>query len=258
MSLAERIEEMETELARLKHELPSPAVERAVKQVAFIVDKSGSMQSCRTQVISGFNEFVGDLKKEAALDIRFTLTLFDTVVEERHTALPVADVPLLGDETYVPGGCTALYDALGLTLASLENRLGEDRETPVVVVVMTDGLENSSREYGQRAISDRIKALSDKGNWTFVFMGADQDAWAAAAPLGIPPANTLSYASAQTGATMEQTTGATLKHLKSGARATRDFYGPPTPGDTARARSEGAKLGWDIRRAKEAAKKAGK
>lgn len=203
----------------------SPAVTATkTKEVAFIVDKSGSMEACREQVISGFNEFVGDLQREADLSINFWATMFDTVIEHQVHGRPVKEVNPLTRESYVPGGCTALYDALGATLNKMEALLKDETQTPIVVVVMTDGHENSSREFNQQAIAARIKALQDKGNWTFVFMGAAQDAWAAAAPLGIAQANTMSYESKATGQSITSNSQATIAHLRSGDLQTRSFY----------------------------------
>lgn len=194
------------------------------KEVAFIVDKSGSMETCREQVISGFNEFVGDLKRERDMDIRFSATFFDTEVVVRHDGWTVGDVPILTRDTYRPGGTTALYDAVGATLNALERRLAGNTDTPVVVVIQTDGHENSSREYGHAQIARRISDLQAKGNWTFVFMGANQDAWAAASKLNIPQMNTMSYDSTRTGQSIGSTSQATLKHLRTGLKATKGFY----------------------------------
>lgn len=195
-----------------------------VKEVAFIVDKSGSMDSCRQQVISGYNEFVGDLKREKDLDIRFSLTLFDTIVHVMFHSHTVTDVRDMDAAAYAPDGWTALYDALGLTLSALEARLGSDKDTPVVVIVMTDGQENSSREFNRDKIKAKIEALQKRGNWTFVFMGADQDAWAAGGAIGIPRANTLSYGKAVTGQSIGQTSQATTTLLRSGNKSSDSFY----------------------------------
>lgn len=205
---------------------PTGIVVTKTKEVAFIVDKSGSMESCRAQVISGFNEFVGDLQREKDLDIRFSATFFDTGVEQRLQGVPVSEAPVLTRENYTPGGCTALYDALGATLNKMEARLSGNNDTPIVVIVQTDGLENSSREFGQPEIAAKIKLLSARGNWTFVFMGADQDAWATAAPLGISKENTLSYASSNTAGSIGTTSSSTAELLRSGKKQTRSFYKP--------------------------------
>lgn len=209
----------------------APAAPRAtkVKEVAFIVDESGSMETCRQQVISGYNEFVGDLKREKELDIRFSLTLFDTEVRTVVKGELVREIRDMETNDYRPAGNTALYDALGATLNALETRLKGDTETPITVIVMTDGQENSSREFTREAIRTRIEGLQRQGNWTFVFMAADQDARAAGGAIGIPPANTLSYSSSATGQSISQTSDATLKHLRSGEKQSRSLYRPPRP-----------------------------
>lgn len=212
-----------------------PFTQTAVKEVVFIVDKSGSMAVCRDQVLSGYNEYVDALKRATDLNIRFSATFFDTEVAIGKQSVPIQDVPRLTPARYAPGGCTALYDAIGQTLDALDRRLQGTRDTPVVVIIQTDGHENASREFDQQRIREQIKTLEQRGNWSFVFMGADQDAWDAAAPLGISFDNTLSYASTATGQSILRNADYTLKHLRSDAGQTRSFYTaeppeePPSP-----------------------------
>mgnify|MGYP001614748731 FL=1 len=116
------------------------------KVVAAILDKSGSMAACRSEVIDGFNEFLGTLEGEANTTV--SVTLFDTVVTLAHDAKVPADVPKLTSESYAPGGCTALLDAIGKTVSALGAKVGTGADAPsVVCLIMTDGQENSSQEF---------------------------------------------------------------------------------------------------------------
>jgi len=168
--------------------------------VNVVLDKSGSMESCRDATISGFNEFKGDQQREGKMlksKTLVSLTLFDTTYEMRHIAVPVEDVPDLTRATYVPGGMTALYDAVGASIRAVEAT--KDLPAKVLFVIQTDGAENSSREWDRARIFKLIEDKRKEG-WAFLFMGADQDAYAASAGMGIAAGSTVSYASANTSA----------------------------------------------------------
>ncbi len=158
--------------------------------VSFILDKSGSMQSCVDATISGYNEYVNTLKKDKKSAYDFSLTLFDTTAEARHKGLPIGEVPEISRETYVPSGMTALYDAVMKTVTEVEKI---EEKGKVLCIIMTDGAENSSREYKQIDLSNKVKELEKTGKWTFVFLGANQDSWAVAQNFGFAQANVANY-----------------------------------------------------------------
>ena len=133
---------------------------------------SGDVSHLTDAVISGVDEFVSELRRDPG-DTRFSLTAFDTRVEHVHIAVPLAEVPSLAETGYEPGGMTALFDAVAHTVLATDERLraqGRDAEK-VMVVVMTDGLENSSTDYTARTLSDLIQAYDGRPNWTFVYLG---------------------------------------------------------------------------------------
>jgi uncharacterized protein YegL len=157
--------------------------------VNVILDKSGSMSTKVQDVIGGFNLYLDELAKEPAVDYGISLTLFDTLVEMRYKAVPLAKVAKLNDTTYCPGGNTALLDAIGNTVQTV----GTEGFDKTVTVIMTDGEENSSREWTMQAIRELIGKKETKGNWTFVFLGANLDAFTQGASLGVPMANAFCY-----------------------------------------------------------------
>ena len=140
-------------------------------------------------VIGGFNLYLDELGKEPAVDYGFSLTLFDTVVEMRYKAVTLANVAKLDDASYRPSGNTALLDAIGNTVQTAST----DGFDKTITVIMTDGEENSSREWTLPAIRELIKSKEAAGNWTFVFLGANPDAFAQGARLGVPMANAVRY-----------------------------------------------------------------
>jgi len=167
--------------------------------ITVILDRTGSMESIRDDTIGGFNTF---LKKQKAEPGAATLTLvqFDTQdpYEVVHHFQPIAKVPELTRDTYVPRASTPLLDALGRGVNDLEKCLGElreeDRPSKVVMVVVTDGQENSSREFRKGQIEKMVKERTEKDGWQFVFLSADLAAIGDAQAVGIAADAVLLFA----------------------------------------------------------------
>ena len=157
-------------------------------EIAFILDRSGSMNSCQQAAIAGFNQFLDDQQKTEGL-AKLTLVLFDDEYLVAVSSIPVQEVVPLTDDTYQPRGCTALLDAIGQTVDDLGRRLAalteKDRPGQVIVAILTDGLENASQRFNWKEIAGMIKHQTDTYKWIFLFLGANQDAIATAANLSI-------------------------------------------------------------------------
>jgi uncharacterized protein YegL len=144
--------------------------------VAFVLDKSGSMQIVEEAVVAGYNDYLRELRGQGG-ETRFSLTTFDTRFEHVCVGEPLDTVAELDNRVYRPDGMTALYDAIAHTVLQTERRLRADgrSDEKVLVVVMTDGLENSSTDYDARAIADLVRTYEDRANWTFVYLGAGHE-----------------------------------------------------------------------------------
>ena len=155
-----------------------------------IMDRSGSMWDIQKPAIMGFNEVLGGVKAAAqkyaqTQEQLMTLVLFDsTSIDNLYWNADPAGVPILTEETYVPGACTPLYDAMGRTLTSLEKELRGDTNHSVVVTVITDGYENDSHEYDLAAVRALVEHLKSEG-WSFAYMGTDHDVHAVSVSLSI-------------------------------------------------------------------------
>jgi uncharacterized protein YegL len=159
--------------------------------VNVILDKSGSMASKLNDVIEGFNAYADGLAQEDQVEYLFSLTLFDTQVAYRDVAIPLAGVRKLDNKSYQPGGNTALNDAIGITVRKIDG--DRPQVDKIVTVIMTDGEENSSREWTHDAVKALISQKESEGTWTFVFLGATPDAWSQGRAYGIPAANVAQY-----------------------------------------------------------------
>ena len=165
-------------------------------EIAFILDRSGSMQPLVEQTIAGFNHFLRD-QQALPGQARFTLVLFDDRIETPVDAVPVAEVVALDTTTYTTRGSTALLDAIGHTIDTLGKRLAAtpeaDRPGKVIVAILTDGHENASRRFPMADINQRITHQREVYQWEFLFLGANQDAIATASTMGIQGHNAATF-----------------------------------------------------------------
>jgi hypothetical protein len=145
------------------------------------------MESCHSDVIGGFNSFI----KEQDPNSTLTLVQFDHEYLVSFSDVKMSEVKPLTNGTYVPRGSTALLDAVGKFIKSVSDTL------PRTVAIFTDGLENSSKSYTKAHLKDLVEQKTKDG-WKFIYMGANQDAYAEAGSIGICAQNTMEYDSNKT------------------------------------------------------------
>src|ERR1035437_3209746 len=144
--------------------------------ISVVLDRSGSMSSIASDTIGGFNTFL-KTQKEAVGTCTFSLMQFDNEHTIIHDGVDINEVPDLDATTFVPRGGTALWDAIGRTIHATGAYLGKmkeaDRPEKVVFVIITDGDENSSREFSHAKVREMIKHQTDKYQWGIIFLGAN-------------------------------------------------------------------------------------
>jgi uncharacterized protein YegL len=157
-------------------------------ELVCIIDRSGSMDRVKDEAIHGFNHFIEEQAKLEG-EVIVSTTLFNTDVDTIYSGQPIKDVKELTPKTYVPLGCTALHDAVCETIDAVGKRIAEaneeDRPCKVIVSILTDGLENSSRRFKKKDVLERIKHQSEKYGWEFIYLAANQDAFAEGESMGI-------------------------------------------------------------------------
>ena len=164
-----------------------------------IVDRSGSMSDCLDATINGYNEQVNKIrsltKEFPEQDIRMGFTMFNDIIHMPAVAQDLSKATKLSRENYVPNGSTALFDAIGNTVLKLEETILETSDLPVtfVIVVLTDGYENSSKMFNLHQIRSLIKRLEATEKWTFSFIGATLDAVAVADQMAFRKQNSFSF-----------------------------------------------------------------
>jgi len=161
-------------------------------EIIVITDRSGSMITIANDVIGGYNTFIQEQQKVPG-EARVTFTQFDTEYEVIYAGKILTSVPILDNNTFIPRGGTALLDAIGRTLNEQGQRISsEDWADLVIVCIITDGEENSSREFSRERIKE-MTAHAEKTGWKFIYIGANQDSFQVAQGLGMNNAVTTNY-----------------------------------------------------------------
>jgi hypothetical protein len=172
------------------------ATKKEVKDtlLSVLLDRSGSMSSYTHATIEGFNKFVAEQRGEEGIGaLRMSLVQFDDQYEVNFTAEDVDDIPELDASSYIPRGMTALNDALLHSIRDTERWVKKNKyDGNVLFLIITDGLENASREASLTDVADAIQSKEDAG-WSFVFMGANIDSFATGESYNIPVGNVANY-----------------------------------------------------------------
>lgn len=164
-------------------------------ELVFILDRSGSMAGLEDDTVGGFNSMIEKQKKEDG-ECFVTTVLFDHEVETLHDRVPLREIEAMTNEEYYVRGCTALIDAIGMTVKHIEevHRYIRKEDVPArtVFVITTDGLENASREYSADKVRKMIESKKKDG-WEFLFIGANIDAVETAKHFGIGADRAVNY-----------------------------------------------------------------
>lgn len=199
--------------------------------ISFIQDRSGSMSSCWDETLNGFKTYVKDLvadqKKDNEVEYLFSLTTFDTQIETPYmgSAIDKVDVDIL--QKYGPRGSTALYDAVGKTLQAIDDDKNITFDKAIVVIV-TDGQENQSREWSKEALHAAIDERIQRGNWTFTYLGTQPETWADASSLGMGVGASATYNAQNAGATYATMAMASSNMARSSMKSSRAFMADNT------------------------------
>ncbi len=197
-------------------------------ELVFILDRSGSMGGLETDTIGGFNSTLEDQRKLEG-ETRVSTILFDNQFEELHDRIDLKDIQALTSQQYFVRGSTALYDAVAMGIRKIANVQAavktEAQADKVIVVIITDGYENSSRETSAAMLKKMIKEKRAEG-WEFIFMGANIDAALAAGEIGISASNAANYVPDSQGVKIQyECLSEAVISLRSGQAMPKDWQG---------------------------------
>lgn len=171
-------------------------MKKGLTELVFILDRSGSMSGLESDTIGGYNGMLDKQKKEAGQAV-VTTVLFDDQYELLHDRIPLHAISKVTDKEYYVRGMTALLDAVGKTIHKIANvqkhTAEEARADKVLFVIITDGMENASREYGYKQIQTLVEQQKSQYGWEFIFLGANIDAVATADKFGIHKDRAVNY-----------------------------------------------------------------
>ena len=168
-------------------------------ELVMILDKSGSMHGLEADTIGGFNAMI-EKEKKLGIDVRVTTVLFNDKMDRLYEHREIRSVRPLTERTYETGGTTALLDAVGDTILHMEQSGTADRQgTKVIVVIITDGMENASTEFTKAKVKELISDKQEKAGWDFIYLGANIDAAEEADAIGVRKANAVTYKNTSSG-----------------------------------------------------------
>ena len=186
--------------------------------VCFVLDETGSMDRYKDVTISGYNEYIDQLRSEKKFSMM--LTRFNSASIEIGEPEPIQDATRLTNETYNPNNLTPLYDAVVATIKKADK---VKNGGAVLVVVMTDGQENASRQYTREDVFKLIEKKEEDG-WQFAYLGANQDAYAEGQKLGVAGGSTINYGQTKTSETFAAMADSSRKYSEAGSVADRNFF----------------------------------
>lgn len=164
-------------------------------EMVLVLDESGSMSDLTRDTIGGFNSMI-EKEKKLDVDAHVTTVLFNDQYKMLYNRRELKDVSKMTDKDYMPGGMTALLDAVGRTIHKMDMVAGihrKDKGNKVLFVIITDGEENDSKEYTYADVKKLIKDRQENAGWEFIFLGANIDAAAEAENLGIDRDRAVKY-----------------------------------------------------------------
>jgi hypothetical protein len=163
--------------------------------IVYVLDESGSMNSIKNDTIGAFNQFISEQQKVEG-EASCTLVKFNSKIEKVYENVSILKIPNLDESNYKPSAMTRLYDAIGSTIKETKSSIKmlpeENQPEKVLFVILTDGQENTSKEFDRDTIFEKIAKREKKG-WNFIYLGANQDAMKEGGKIGISKGKTATW-----------------------------------------------------------------
>ncbi|MCR5149814.1 MAG: VWA domain-containing protein [Clostridiales bacterium] len=171
-------------------------MKKNLTELVMILDRSGSMGGLESDTIGGYNSMLKKQREEEG-EVLVSTVLFDDRSEVLYDRVPLEKMPKMTDKEYYVRGCTALLDAIGGAIHHIGNihkyARDEDRPEKTIFVIITDGMENASREYSYERVKKMVERQKEKYGWEFLFLGANIDAIETAGRFGINADRAANY-----------------------------------------------------------------
>ena len=177
-------------------------MKKNLTEIVFILDRSGSMSGLERDTIGGYNSMLEKQRKEEG-EAYVSTVLFDNTAEVIHDRVPIDKISDITDKEYYVRGCTALLDAVGGAIHHIGNihKYAREEDVPkkTIFIITTDGMENASRSYTYEKVKSMIERQKEKYGWEFIFLGANIDAAAVGAKMGISEDRSVQFTNDEAG-----------------------------------------------------------
>lgn len=148
-------------------------------KIVVILDESGSMETIKNNMLNSLNDLIKEQKEIKERPSTFTLVKFNDKINVKYENFPLEEIKLLKSYDYIPSGSTALYDAIGYTI----NRFRNERD--VLMVIITDGQENSSKKYNKEFVTTKLNEKKKYNNWSYVYLSCDLETFRQGTSIGL-------------------------------------------------------------------------
>jgi uncharacterized protein YegL len=216
-----------------------PPKAKKYTRVALVIDRSASMGTVRDAAYSGINEQIKTLKRNAKKGGETTVSYiqFDDIIETLWENRPAKDLKEIEYNDYVPRNSTALRDAMGKAIRCLQSSGPETADTGYLVIVISDGYENASKEWSRAALRGEMDRLTATGKWTFTMLMSNVDIKKITEEYGVYTGNITTFVHTTVGVSnaFQMSSNSSARYLSEravGITSTPTFYTPPTPATT--------------------------
>lgn len=187
--------------------------DKEILSIRIVLDRSGSMSGSQSITVEALNTYLSELKKEEGMNASLTLSTFDSVsIDIPISRVSVEKIDSFPESILQPRGGTPLFDAIGLAIHDLEN-IKDSTDEYKILVIVTDGFENASKEYTFDNISSKIKEKEDAG-WLIIYLGADHDAFTQSNSLNFNRERSMRYSKEDSVDTFRAVTRTTIDYRK--------------------------------------------
>ena len=181
--------------------------------IRIVLDRSGSMSGSQKVTMEALNTYLKEIKKEKGINASMTLSTFDSIsIDIPISRVSIKTLKSFPADILKPRGGTPLFDAIGLAIHDLENII-ETSDDDKVLVIVTDGLENASKEYTFENISSKIKEKEEAG-WLIIYLGADHDTFKKSNSLNFNRERSMKYSKKDSVDTFKAVTRTTIDYSK--------------------------------------------